>query len=72
MANMKIPQVPIVPGRFLLYTNQEHCYITSYHLNESGGGGFASGSAARRTPIFPHLLTGYVTYDNDSDHHRGG
>jgi hypothetical protein len=30
-----------------------------YHLNKMEGGGFASGVAARKTPIFPRLLRRY-------------
>ena len=35
-------------------------YAQRYHLNKLGGGGFAGGFAARKTPIFPHLLKRYA------------
>jgi hypothetical protein len=35
--------------------------LSTYHLNELEGGGFAGGKATRETPIFPHLLKRYLS-----------
>ena len=35
-----------------------------YHLSKLGGGVFAGGFAARKHPIFPHLLKGYCMTQN--------